>query len=63
MGRQVFNWARSAARLTGISVTPRRDAIMKEDPDKPKRMRSKGQEGEEESPASPVTDVSPGSVR
>ncbi|XP_011605019.2 chromodomain-helicase-DNA-binding protein 3 isoform X4 [Takifugu rubripes] len=33
-----------------------RDAIMKEDPDKPKRMRNKGQEGEEESPASPVTD-------
>uniref|UniRef100_H3D637 Chromodomain helicase DNA binding protein 3 n=1 Tax=Tetraodon nigroviridis TaxID=99883 RepID=H3D637_TETNG len=33
-----------------------RDAIMKEDPDKPKRMRSKSQEGEEESPASPVTD-------
>lgn len=35
-----------------------RDAIMKEDPDKAKRMRSKSQEGEEESPASPVTDVS-----
>lgn len=34
-----------------------RDAIMKEDPDKPRRMRSKNQEGEEESPASPVTDV------
>ncbi|XP_044040912.1 chromodomain-helicase-DNA-binding protein 3 isoform X3 [Siniperca chuatsi] len=33
-----------------------RDAIMKEDPDKPRRMRSKSQEGEEESPASPVTD-------
>uniref|UniRef100_A0A3Q3X3X3 Uncharacterized protein n=1 Tax=Mola mola TaxID=94237 RepID=A0A3Q3X3X3_MOLML len=33
-----------------------RDAIMKEDPDKPKRMRSRGEEGEEESPASPVTD-------
>uniref|UniRef100_A0A8C4I5R2 Chromodomain helicase DNA binding protein 3 n=1 Tax=Dicentrarchus labrax TaxID=13489 RepID=A0A8C4I5R2_DICLA len=33
-----------------------RDAIMKEDPDKPRRMRSKNQEGEEESPASPVTD-------
>ncbi|XP_034712876.1 chromodomain-helicase-DNA-binding protein 3 isoform X1 [Etheostoma cragini] len=33
-----------------------RDAIMKEDPDKPRRMRSKIQEGEEESPASPVTD-------
>lgn len=32
---------------------------MKEDPDKAKRMRSKGQEAEEESPASPVTDVSP----
>uniref|UniRef100_A0A8C4I432 Chromodomain helicase DNA binding protein 3 n=1 Tax=Dicentrarchus labrax TaxID=13489 RepID=A0A8C4I432_DICLA len=32
------------------------DAIMKEDPDKPRRMRSKNQEGEEESPASPVTD-------
>lgn len=31
---------------------------MKEDPDKPRRMRSKNQEGEEESPASPVTDVS-----
>lgn len=40
-----------------------RDAIMKEDPDKPKRMRSKGQDGEEESPASPVTDVSPGPVQ
>lgn len=37
-----------------------RDAIMKEDPDKPKRMRSKSQEGEEESLASPVTDVSRG---
>lgn len=37
-----------------------RDAIMKEDPDKAKRMRSKNQEGEEESPASPVTDVSCG---
>ncbi|XP_029310660.1 LOW QUALITY PROTEIN: chromodomain-helicase-DNA-binding protein 3 [Cottoperca gobio] len=33
-----------------------RDAIMKEDPDKPRRMRSKNQEGEEESSASPVTD-------
>ncbi|XP_075948794.1 chromodomain-helicase-DNA-binding protein 3 isoform X4 [Anarhichas minor] len=33
-----------------------RDAIMKEDPDKPRRMRSKNQEGEEESPVSPVTD-------
>ncbi|XP_041634913.1 chromodomain-helicase-DNA-binding protein 3 isoform X2 [Cheilinus undulatus] len=34
-----------------------RDAIMKEDPDKPRRMRSKNQDGEEEeSPASPVTD-------
>ncbi|TKS92927.1 Chromodomain-helicase-DNA-binding protein 3 [Collichthys lucidus] len=33
-----------------------RDSIMKEDPDKPRRMRSKNQEGEEESPASPVTD-------
>uniref|UniRef100_A0A3B5AXS6 Chromodomain helicase DNA binding protein 3 n=1 Tax=Stegastes partitus TaxID=144197 RepID=A0A3B5AXS6_9TELE len=33
-----------------------RDAIMKEDPDKPKKMRSKNSEGEDESPASPVTD-------
>uniref|UniRef100_A0A8D3DYK8 Chromodomain helicase DNA binding protein 3 n=1 Tax=Scophthalmus maximus TaxID=52904 RepID=A0A8D3DYK8_SCOMX len=33
-----------------------RDAIMKEDPDKSRRMRSKNQEGEEESPVSPVTD-------
>ncbi|XP_070711098.1 chromodomain-helicase-DNA-binding protein 3 isoform X2 [Pempheris klunzingeri] len=33
-----------------------RDLIMKEDPDKPKRMRNKTQDGEEESPASPVTD-------
>ncbi|KAM6959760.1 chromodomain-helicase-DNA-binding protein 3 isoform 1-T1 [Tautogolabrus adspersus] len=34
-----------------------RDMIMKEDPDKPRKMRSKNQEGEEEeSPASPVTD-------
>uniref|UniRef100_A0A4W6CPQ0 Chromodomain helicase DNA binding protein 3 n=1 Tax=Lates calcarifer TaxID=8187 RepID=A0A4W6CPQ0_LATCA len=33
-----------------------RDAIMKEDPDKPRKMRNKNQEGEEESPASPVTD-------
>ncbi|XP_051928063.1 chromodomain-helicase-DNA-binding protein 3 isoform X5 [Hippocampus zosterae] len=36
-----------------------RDAITKEDPDKPRRMRSKSQEGEGEdqpSPASPVTD-------
>ncbi|KAG7241601.1 hypothetical protein INR49_025521 [Caranx melampygus] len=33
-----------------------RDAIMKEDPDKPRKIRSKNQEGEEESPASPVTD-------
>ncbi|XP_075884481.1 chromodomain-helicase-DNA-binding protein 3 isoform X5 [Nelusetta ayraudi] len=33
-----------------------RDAIMKEDPDKIKRMRSKNVEGEEESPASPVND-------
>lgn len=31
---------------------------MKEDPDKIKRMRSKNVEGEEESPASPVNDVS-----
>lgn len=45
------------------SSCPNRDAIMKEDPDKPKRMRSKSQEGEEESPASPVTDVSPGSAQ
>lgn len=35
-----------------------RDAIMKEDPDKPRKIRCKNQEGEEESPASPVTDVS-----
>ncbi|KAM8881949.1 chromodomain-helicase-DNA-binding protein 3 isoform 1-T1 [Synchiropus picturatus] len=33
-----------------------RDTIMKEDPDKPKRMRSKDADGEEDSPASPVTD-------
>ncbi|XP_047453618.1 chromodomain-helicase-DNA-binding protein 3 isoform X3 [Mugil cephalus] len=33
-----------------------RDSIMKEDPDKPKKMRSKNSEGEDESPASPVTD-------
>ncbi|XP_053199387.1 chromodomain-helicase-DNA-binding protein 3 isoform X4 [Scomber japonicus] len=33
-----------------------RDNIMKEDPDKPRKMRSKSQEGEDESPASPVTD-------
>ncbi|XP_077354978.1 chromodomain-helicase-DNA-binding protein 3 isoform X2 [Festucalex cinctus] len=34
-----------------------RDAITKDDPDKPRRMRSKSQEGEDEpSPASPVTD-------
>uniref|UniRef100_A0A672J2W9 Chromodomain helicase DNA binding protein 3 n=1 Tax=Salarias fasciatus TaxID=181472 RepID=A0A672J2W9_SALFA len=33
-----------------------RDAIMKEDPDKPRKIRSKNAEGEEESPASPVTD-------
>ncbi|XP_076016150.1 chromodomain-helicase-DNA-binding protein 3 isoform X1 [Genypterus blacodes] len=33
-----------------------RDAIMKEDPDKPRKMRSRIQEGEDESPASPVTD-------
>nr|XP_061816205.1 chromodomain-helicase-DNA-binding protein 3-like isoform X1 [Nerophis lumbriciformis] len=33
-----------------------RDSIMKEDPDKPRRMRSKSQEDEDESPASPVTD-------
>ncbi|KAM8899428.1 chromodomain-helicase-DNA-binding protein 3 isoform 2-T2 [Spinachia spinachia] len=33
-----------------------RDAIMKEDPGKPRTMRSTSQEGEEESPASPVTD-------
>uniref|UniRef100_A0A3Q1BVY5 DNA helicase n=1 Tax=Amphiprion ocellaris TaxID=80972 RepID=A0A3Q1BVY5_AMPOC len=33
-----------------------RDNIMKEDPDKPKKIRSKNSEGEEESPASPVTD-------
>ncbi|KAM9836998.1 chromodomain-helicase-DNA-binding protein 3 isoform 2-T2 [Aulostomus maculatus] len=33
-----------------------RDAIMKDDPDKPRKMRSKNQEGEDESPASPVTD-------
>lgn len=42
------------------SLASCRDTIMKEDPDKPKRMRSKSQEGEEESPASPVTDVSRG---
>lgn len=45
-----------------ISFNPfpyNRDAIMKEDPDKPRKMRNKSQEGEEESPAaSPVTDVS-----
>ncbi|KAM9424536.1 chromodomain-helicase-DNA-binding protein 3 isoform 3-T3 [Pholidichthys leucotaenia] len=36
-----------------------RDAIMKEDPDKPRKMRNRNPEGEEEeesSPASPVTD-------
>ncbi|KAK5848295.1 hypothetical protein PBY51_005923 [Eleginops maclovinus] len=33
-----------------------RDEIMKEDPDKPRRMRSRNQECEEESFASPVTD-------
>ncbi|XP_072232882.1 chromodomain-helicase-DNA-binding protein 3 [Leuresthes tenuis] len=33
-----------------------RDAIMKEDPDKPKKMRSKNEEDEEESPALPATD-------
>ncbi|XP_026209293.1 chromodomain-helicase-DNA-binding protein 3 isoform X3 [Anabas testudineus] len=34
-----------------------RDTIMKEDPEKPRKMRNKNQEGEEESPAaSPVTD-------
>ncbi|XP_028284488.1 chromodomain-helicase-DNA-binding protein 3 isoform X2 [Parambassis ranga] len=33
-----------------------RDNIMKEDPDKPKKIRSKNSEGEDESPASPVTD-------
>ncbi|XP_049425405.1 chromodomain-helicase-DNA-binding protein 3 isoform X1 [Epinephelus fuscoguttatus] len=48
--------------LSGDSRVPEstgtycRDAIMKEDPDKPRRIRSKNQEGEEESPASPVTD-------
>lgn len=47
------------ALLTDALVSCR-DTIMKEDPDKPKRMRSKSQEGEEESPASPVTDVSRG---
>ena len=35
-----------------------RDLIMKEDPDKPRKMRSRNPEGEEESSASPVTDVS-----
>ena len=35
-----------------------RDAIMKDDPDKPRKMRSKSQEGDDDSPASPVTDVS-----
>ncbi|XP_034471433.1 chromodomain-helicase-DNA-binding protein 3 isoform X3 [Hippoglossus hippoglossus] len=33
-----------------------RDLITKEDPDKPRKMRSRNPEGEEESPASPVTD-------
>uniref|UniRef100_A0A3Q1H3J8 Chromodomain helicase DNA binding protein 3 n=1 Tax=Acanthochromis polyacanthus TaxID=80966 RepID=A0A3Q1H3J8_9TELE len=33
-----------------------RDNIMKEDPDKAKKIRSKNSEGEDESPASPVTD-------
>ncbi|XP_042257215.1 chromodomain-helicase-DNA-binding protein 3 isoform X1 [Thunnus maccoyii] len=33
-----------------------RDAIMKDDPDKPRKMRSKSQEGDDDSPASPVTD-------
>ncbi|XP_023804791.1 chromodomain-helicase-DNA-binding protein 3 isoform X1 [Oryzias latipes] len=33
-----------------------RDAIMKEDPDKPRKMRTKSAEGEEESPPSPLTD-------
>nr|XP_033465885.1 chromodomain-helicase-DNA-binding protein 3 isoform X4 [Epinephelus lanceolatus] len=48
--------------LSGDSRVPEstgtycRDAIMKEDPDKPRRIRSRNQEGEEESPASPVTD-------
>lgn len=31
---------------------------MKEDPDKPRKMRTKSAEGEEESPPSPLTDVS-----
>lgn len=36
-----------------------RDAIMKEDPDKPRKIRNKNSdEGEDESPGSPLTDVS-----
>lgn len=41
-----------------IFLFSNRDSIMKDDPDKPRKMRSKNLEGEEESPASPVTDVS-----
>ncbi|RVE60463.1 hypothetical protein OJAV_G00181330 [Oryzias javanicus] len=33
-----------------------RDSIMKEDPDKPRKMRTKNADGEEESPLSPLTD-------
>ncbi|KAM4564734.1 chromodomain-helicase-DNA-binding protein 3 isoform 2-T2 [Fundulus diaphanus] len=33
-----------------------RDSIMKEDPDKPRKMTSKEEDGEEESPPSPLTD-------
>ncbi|KAM6909031.1 chromodomain-helicase-DNA-binding protein 3 [Xenentodon cancila] len=33
-----------------------RDLIMKEDPDKPRKLKNKNSEGEEESPPSPLTD-------
>nr|XP_046236369.1 chromodomain-helicase-DNA-binding protein 3 isoform X3 [Scatophagus argus] len=54
-------WERDDLEIPDFSIHKanywrHRDAIMKEDPDKPKRMRSRNPEGEEESPASPVTD-------
>ncbi|XP_076581633.1 chromodomain-helicase-DNA-binding protein 3 isoform X2 [Chaetodon auriga] len=53
-------WERDDLEIPGFAVYKsnywrHRDAVMKEDPDKPRR-RTKNQEGEEESPASPVTD-------
>lgn len=45
------------AHFYGLLFWFNRDSIMKEDPDKPRKMTSKEGDGEEESPPSPLTDV------